>query len=75
MYRIIRAWVLTLTGRNKKLAKERFNICIKCPSVRANAFFYYCGECGCPLAAKNGKAVGKTYDYNESCTHPESSKW
>jgi hypothetical protein len=55
---IAKAWYnkLVHTAEQKKLADERFEICLKCPSkkevFKGKEWSLACGECGCPLSAK-----------------------
>jgi hypothetical protein len=55
---IATAWfnVLVHSPLQKKLADDRFNICLECPSkketLKDSKWFLKCGECGCPLKGK-----------------------
>ena len=48
---IVRSWFKALSNSpgERLLAKERMKVCNRCPhKTKANV----CGECGCPLVAK-----------------------
>jgi len=53
---IAAAWIAKAnpTEEQKKLAEKRLAICEGCEYKRHNKLtnHHYCGECGCPLAAK-----------------------
>jgi len=66
------AWYNTLIHSNelKKLADNRFDICLECPSkqemFKGKEWSLRCGECGCPLKGK--VYTPKTYlDKKGSC--------
>ena len=70
---IATAWYNKLTHSNelKKLADDRFNICLECPSkkeiFKKQEWSLKCGECGCPLKGK--VYTPNTYlDENGSCS-------
>ncbi len=52
------AWFNTLVHSplQKKLADDRFDICLECPSkkeiIKSKQWSLKCGECGCPLKGK-----------------------
>ena len=51
---IIVAWFNVITNRNKKIAKERYDVCKTCPHRMTLDFvdIELCNMCGCPLIAK-----------------------
>lgn len=54
---IVQAWAIKInpTERQRKMAEERYAICINCPSnkkVFGEAWSEVCAECSCPLQAK-----------------------
>ncbi len=58
MKEIISAWIIksSPTENQQRLAKERYNICLECPSrtslFKQKKWSEYCQECGCPLQGK-----------------------
>jgi hypothetical protein len=69
---IVTAWAAKVhpSVEQKELANERYNICLSCPSykegIKNKKWSRYCGECGCPIAAK--VFTKKIYsDENGSC--------
>jgi len=71
------AWFNKLihSPQQKKLADDRFNICLECPSKRE--FFegiewsLKCGECGCPLRVKDYT----NYTYKDKIGSCPLNKW
>ena len=57
---ITRAWITSYfaTEEEKELAQKRYEICLKCPSLKEKHIplrkkhYYQCGECGCPIKKK-----------------------
>lgn len=57
---ITRAWITSYfaTEEEKELAQKRYEICLKCPSLKEKHIplrkkhYYQCGECGCPIQKK-----------------------
>ena len=57
---ITRAWITSYTASDeqKKLAHDRYDVCLKCPSIVekhvpvTNKKYFQCGECGCPIPKK-----------------------
>lgn len=64
MIRILTAWWLLITNRNKGLAKTRIKICAKCDKRKG----LVCGICFCPIQAKARLL-------EEDCPHPDGDKW
>jgi hypothetical protein len=74
---IATAWfnVLAHTPLQKKLADDRLDICLECPSkkeiLKDNKWFLKCGECGCQLKAK----VYTNYTYKDKEGSCPLEKW
>lgn len=54
---IVQSWAIKInpTEKQKKMAEERYAVCVVCPSnvkVVDKAWSEICKECGCPLQAK-----------------------
>jgi hypothetical protein len=54
---IVQSWAIKInpTEKQKKMAEERYAVCVTCPSnvkVFDKAWSEVCNECGCPLQAK-----------------------
>ena len=51
---IIESWakVISRTPEEKQEAERRLQICKGCEHRKLAGMFMYCGECGCPMAAK-----------------------
>lgn len=48
LFNIAKGWYLFLFAKRSRMAKERLEICLKCPFRKG----YFCGECWCELHAK-----------------------
>jgi len=74
---IANSWfnVLSHSPQQKKLADNRFNICLECPSkqeiLKGKEWSLKCGECGCPLKAK----VYTDYTYKDKRGSCPLNKW
>lgn len=57
---ITQAWITSFfaTQEQKELAQKRYEICLKCPSLKEKyipfkkKYYYQCSECGCPIQKK-----------------------
>jgi uncharacterized CHY-type Zn-finger protein len=70
------------TNQNERMAKKRYDICLKCDRIQSLPIVdisgidimgvlkppHICGICKCILRAK-------TRDESEECPHPDGSKW
>jgi hypothetical protein len=71
------AWFNKLihSPQQKKLADDRFDICLECPSkqeiFKGKEWSLKCGECGCPLQAK----IYTNYTYQHKNGSCPLNKW
>jgi hypothetical protein len=51
---IVTAWITSFnpTDEQKKLAEDRYSICLNCEFRKKRLNVEYCGKCGCPLSKK-----------------------
>ena len=54
---IVQSWAIKMnpTEKQKKMAEERYAICVTCPSnvkIFDKVWSEVCNECGCPVQAK-----------------------